>query len=260
MNARYLAERQLPILHRFMAVHKNSMSKSHEFRVAVKEELAQAGGNLRKPAKDIKDKIAAQVALIGNYTIVFSSDDLSQVTSKSDPQKSVIVNGQARTCGCREWQRNGYPCRHACLHLLRHPRGAREPEHEAHEYFHLARYVAHVLPACFSRLMSRLRLPRNVCDSGSLEAMYKPIYRPILLENIVADPLIQAPLPKVTGPGRRETKRFRSQGEGGGPRKKQTHRCQNCGGVGHNARSCKNAHVPCDRWPQLASQETAVAL
>ena len=102
MNAQYLKERQLPILHLFKAVHDDSMSKSHTYRLTVQQELTKANGNLEKPVSTIKDKIAEQVKLIGNYTITYSSDDLSQVTSKIVRDKSYIVNLRAApaVAGC----------------------------------------------------------------------------------------------------------------------------------------------------------------
>ena len=250
MNVQYLKERQLLILHLSKAVHDDSMSKSHTYRLTVQQELTKANGNLEKPVSTIKDKIAEQVKLIGNYTITYSSGDLSQVTSKIVRDKSYIVNLQSRTCSCKEWQKNGYPCRHACLHLLRHPRGAREPEDHAESFFQLGRFV---------RSHSRLMVSPSICSDiniypvrlRSLVAMYTPVYQPIILENIQADKSVLAPAPKVTGPGRCETKRYRSRGETGGPRKKQVHRCSNCGHVGHNKTKCRNPYVPPEQWEPL---------
>ena len=126
------------------------------------------------------------------------------------------MDERLRTCSCRGWQLNGYPCEHgfAAIYFLH-----RDPEHYVSDWYSKDKYVA-----AYSKFIEGM----NGMDQWPSTEYQKPL-----------------PPIKRRMPGRPAYKRKRDafeKGDGGNrtriSRKGQPNHCKICKETGHNQRSC----------------------
>lgn len=132
------------------------------------------------------------------------------------PTYKVVVDLETRTCACRRWQLTGIPCSHAMRAIMDR---SDDPDDYVHECYHKTSYLR------------------------SYENLIEGMNGPELWLHSSKQPLIE---PIVTAqPGRPKKKRNKKNDEKkhSGPIQKirvlSTIKCSNCGGLGHNIRSCK---------------------
>ncbi|KAM0827872.1 hypothetical protein ACQ4PT_067900 [Festuca glaucescens] len=129
-----------------------------------------------------------------------------------------LVDLEARSCSCRQWQITGLLCIHALFFITTLSGQAGNIQQYVHEYYSVARFkatYAHALPALEGKQQW------DIVDPG-----FK-----------LCAPVLKRP----AGRPRKSRIRPRSEGAGLGARK---HKCTRCGGSGHFAKYCDNAVDP----------------
>ncbi|KAL4342528.1 hypothetical protein GQ457_08G017210 [Hibiscus cannabinus] len=132
-------------------------------------------------------------------------------------RKQYHVNLNEKTCSCRKWQLCGLPCQHACCAIW-HTGG--DPD----DYLHSC-YLKDTYIKAYSYALQPINGSHDWKKSG-IEAVLPPIEREM--------------------PGRPKKNRRKAKDE---PKKMKSGHisrtglimtCRNCGGEGHNKRSCPN--------------------
>ena len=131
-----------------------------------------------------------------------------------------IVRLDQRTCTCRRWQLNGIPCLHACAVIYMHKQ---KPDDYLDACYTIDKYMEGYAPRVFSGEGPNTWPVDDPCD---------PIMPPIVRR----------------APGRLKIARQREADEPTNPykltRSGYTVKCENCGGLGHNYKSCKQPLNP----------------
>ncbi|KAL7243883.1 hypothetical protein ACSBR1_016155 [Camellia fascicularis] len=127
---------------------------------------------------------------------------------------TYVVDLRARTCGCRDWDLTGIPCKHAisCIYLTRE-----KPEAYVHNYFSKETYLR-----TYSFMINLVPGEHDWIETGydAIAPLYcrKPVERPRKERKKAAD----------------EAKNVHRVS-----RKYKTVQCAKCMGFGHNRRSCR---------------------
>ena len=139
------------------------------------------------------------------------------------------LNIAMQACDCGMWQEHGYPCIHAVAVFKKQELN-------------------------FAELLER------VDDIHTYEMnteLFKRNFLTVCIEKVVPDRTVFAPMFKPRNVGRTKKKRHRKRARLStgspdangtqGARTTRVNKCRNCGGVGHNARTCLSAKQPYDR-------------
>ncbi|KAE9272125.1 hypothetical protein PF008_g30180 [Phytophthora fragariae] len=139
-----------------------------------------------------------------------------------------FVNLSSKTCECAFMSQMGIPCRHTIAVLI-----SLDKNDTVYDFFDDCYLVKTYLAIYDVNGGMNIKLPPESA--------------------IKADLAIREPTPTVTK-GRHQKKRFASNGETPSDSTTKRRRCKNCGGVGHNIRTCYNAPAP----PNVAANEDCV--
>ncbi|XP_066385070.1 uncharacterized protein [Miscanthus floridulus] len=205
----------------FNAQIKNSKGLLlHELLDGIRELIMEKRYIRRKIGREMQDGILPDVikelnTISKNLKVVKvtrSDEHMAEVTllDNYNNQKRHSVDLQNHSCGCREWQLTGKPCKHALAWILSN-RGIKIADF-VHEYYSVARFRA-AYAARVEPIPDRSQWP--VVDLG-----FKV-------------------LPPLMGraPGRPKVQRQRGCLETKASKKKV--KCKRCGNFGHFAKTCK---------------------
>ncbi|XP_027156674.1 uncharacterized protein LOC113757758 [Coffea eugenioides] len=220
-NAHILKARDQPIISMMEAIREYLMEKIQKRRAAMKKYKLNGGPLIREIVEE-RVKRAVQ------WKITWNSSSGNQ--AKGPRRAQFAVDLDKNECTCNLWALSGIPCSHAIAALHR----AKKDPHK-------------MLANCYHR-----EVFFNIYDN-----VLQPINGDIQWPQ--SDMLELDPPASVTQPGRPKKVRKRDVTEGKDHgkrlRKRVVIHCRKCGGIGHNAKTCKNP--PKSSTEQQPSQQPA---
>ncbi|XP_058746445.1 uncharacterized protein LOC131619357 [Vicia villosa] len=176
-----------------------------------KETLGRVKGIITPKIQQVLEKTKREAE---GWSATWHSDDDFSLFGVPNGVETYAMNLLQKKCGCRKWDLTGIPCCHAiaCIWF-----NQKEPEE----------YVS----SCYRRSIvmatySHINLPKNGPQLWASDRN-EPIQPPIMRRAI-------GRLKKNRNKTNDETRSTHTL-----PRKHQTVKCQNCGNMGHNKRTCK---------------------